>query len=108
MRCSKLSHLPESREKQLWRKLQPQKQADVVACRAARKNSKPVAKTDSSLARLRQKLNTSRGLFCSFRKLATNAPPTKRFSNSQIAEHHLRRSEERRVGKECRSRWSPY
>src|SRR2546426_10324020 len=23
-------------------------------------------------------------------------------------EHHLVRSEERRVGKECRSRWSPY
>ena len=22
--------------------------------------------------------------------------------------HHLKRSEERRVGKECRSRWSPY
>ena len=22
--------------------------------------------------------------------------------------HYLRRSEERRVGKECRSRWSPY
>src|SRR3712207_8763413 len=25
-----------------------------------------------------------------------------------VAEHLLRRSEERRVGKECRSRWSPY
>ena len=24
------------------------------------------------------------------------------------ADRHLRRSEERRVGKECRSRWSPY
>src|SRR5256885_8962189 len=24
------------------------------------------------------------------------------------ARHHARRSEERRVGKECRSRWSPY
>ena len=24
------------------------------------------------------------------------------------AEHDIRRSEERRVGKECRSRWSPY
>ena len=23
-------------------------------------------------------------------------------------ESHLKRSEERRVGKECRSRWSPY
>ena len=28
----------------------------------------------------------------------------KEFSNSEI----LSRSEERRVGKECRSRWSPY
>src|SRR2546430_4985177 len=25
-----------------------------------------------------------------------------------VAENRLRRSEERRVGKECRSRWSPY
>src|SRR5258707_8973275 len=29
-------------------------------------------------------------------------------SFSYIAERNLRRSEERRVGKECRSRWSPY
>src|SRR3989442_6576677 len=26
----------------------------------------------------------------------------------RLTEHHLVRSEERRVGKECRSRWSPY
>src|SRR5256885_8004304 len=30
----------------------------------------------------------------------------KRFSHSQT--DHTERSEERRVGKECRSRWSPY
>ena len=29
------------------------------------------------------------------------------FNNTEI-ETHLTRSEERRVGKECRSRWSPY
>ena len=28
--------------------------------------------------------------------------------NQRIAEHIMSRSEERRVGKECRSRWSPY
>ena len=28
--------------------------------------------------------------------------------NVQVAEKRLDRSEERRVGKECRSRWSPY
>src|SRR5260221_8947228 len=27
---------------------------------------------------------------------------------SALADEYLRRSEERRVGKECRSRWSPY
>ena len=27
---------------------------------------------------------------------------------SQINENEMKRSEERRVGKECRSRWSPY
>ena len=29
-------------------------------------------------------------------------------STSESGLHHLVRSEERRVGKECRSRWSPY
>ena len=28
--------------------------------------------------------------------------------NPEIRALHLTRSEERRVGKECRSRWSPY
>ena len=32
---------------------------------------------------------------------------TKQFSNVGRSVHYLR-SEERRVGKECRSRWSPY
>ena len=26
----------------------------------------------------------------------------------EVVKNHLARSEERRVGKECRSRWSPY
>ena len=30
-----------------------------------------------------------------------------RYGNGSIASHQ-KRSEERRVGKECRSRWSPY
>src|SRR2546425_10989260 len=29
-------------------------------------------------------------------------------SNFQVGDHSRQRSEERRVGKECRSRWSPY
>ena len=32
----------------------------------------------------------------------------KDISIASLCEHHLARSEERRVGKECRSRWSPY
>src|SRR2546425_13260698 len=31
-----------------------------------------------------------------------------RIISARAAESHERRSEERRVGKECRSRWSPY
>ena len=31
-----------------------------------------------------------------------------RFAHLALEELHLTRSEERRVGKECRSRWSPY
>ena len=30
------------------------------------------------------------------------------FAHVTITEHMVNRSEERRVGKECRSRWSPY
>ena len=30
------------------------------------------------------------------------------FTSQKIAYHIEKRSEERRVGKECRSRWSPY
>src|SRR5688572_3617213 len=30
------------------------------------------------------------------------------FRHSSVLRHFLRRSEERRVGKECRSRWAPY
>ena len=30
------------------------------------------------------------------------------YENSEQAERYFDRSEERRVGKECRSRWSPY
>ena len=29
-------------------------------------------------------------------------------ANEELMEKYLERSEERRVGKECRSRWSPY
>src|SRR2546426_5269425 len=32
----------------------------------------------------------------------------KRRERAPLAQHDLLRSEERRVGKECRSRWSPY
>ena len=34
------------------------------------------------------------------------AAPT--YKNEGVAYEHVIRSEERRVGKECRSRWSPY
>ena len=41
--------------------------------------------------------------------LAADAPPQLRVSAINAAsEKLLTRSEERRVGKECRSRWSPY
>ena len=38
----------------------------------------------------------------------TNLPPNKRNLNTVFQKYALFRSEERRVGKECRSRWSPY
>ena len=38
--------------------------------------------------------------------IAQNIPPL--FIHYLEKEYHFSRSEERRVGKECRSRWSPY
>ena len=37
----------------------------------------------------------------------SGAPETKEFTTAELSQI-LSRSEERRVGKECRSRWSPY
>src|SRR5256886_13572522 len=39
---------------------------------------------------------------------ATAAGPTRPGESSDCSRHGEGRSEERRVGKECRSRWSPY
>ena len=36
------------------------------------------------------------------------SPRFKQFSRALLADYDFIRSEERRVGKECRSRWSPY
>src|SRR2546426_8660978 len=44
------------------------------------------------------------GFFNSYRKLY----PVSRDLLRQISSQYHQRSEERRVGKECRSRWSPY
>src|SRR5256885_5413850 len=33
---------------------------------------------------------------------------SQQFANALLAKSNVERSEERRVGKECRSRWSPY
>src|SRR5882672_12406610 len=35
-------------------------------------------------------------------------PQTQKGASSQLTQAQQKRSEERRVGKECRSRWSPY
>ena len=35
-------------------------------------------------------------------------PQGKTLVSGRVNQHHYLRSEERRVGKECRSRWSPY
>ena len=38
----------------------------------------------------------------------TNDETSPNFFRPEVADSYLGRSEERRVGKECRSRWSPY
>ena len=40
--------------------------------------------------------------------LATAIRDKKEIKGTQIRKEEIKRSEERRVGKECRSRWSPY
>ena len=41
-------------------------------------------------------------------KQAMHVEAGKSFGTAETNENERRRSEERRVGKECRSRWSPY
>ena len=43
-----------------------------------------------------------------YRTNAQNISDTRVFEQIQVLNEDFRRSEERRVGKECRSRWSPY
>ena len=45
-------------------------------------------------------------MFCA--PVAQNLSKVSQMHPENMQEHFLRRSEERRVGKECRSRWSPY
>src|SRR5574340_1404264 len=42
------------------------------------------------------------------KSVRTNETAVSNGNGALAAEHHAARSEERRVGKECRSRWSPY
>ena len=42
------------------------------------------------------------------RMIDMDVPKAELVSIYELAEHYAERSEERRVGKECRSRWSPY
>src|SRR3990167_7129917 len=55
------------------------------------------------------------GYFCTYLPeelaYAAGALPVRIFGSHQpqdVTDRHIYRSEERRVGKECRSRWSPY
>ena len=41
-------------------------------------------------------------------RLLAAAPPEEKARNDSVTYREAYRSEERRVGKECRSRWSPY
>src|SRR3712207_8561681 len=43
-----------------------------------------------------------------FQRLSPTPQPRRTFNARRFAESVVARSEERRVGKECRSRWSPY
>src|SRR3712207_3264428 len=52
--------------------------------------------------------SSSKQLERAFRKRGIGFELGARFSGAKVTDHGVTRSEERRVGKECRSRWSPY
>ena len=86
----------------------PKKHVIVPSETAVVKNRK-INVGDLSDAQLIHALNRMR-LEEAFEK-AVSEPPKKKSEGRKIAEDVLKsttRSEERRVGKECRSRWSPY
>ena len=49
-----------------------------------------------------------KGVILSGSPYSVNSPEAFKADLSAIRSQYLTRSEERRVGKECRSRWSPY
>src|SRR2546429_7184175 len=69
---------------------------------------------DLDTTSIEQVLHTQRALFCYLLEPAPKSPSTTRTIVSRLSINARRckgaycRSEERRVGKECRSRWSPY
>src|SRR5258706_9429737 len=63
----------------------------------------------AELARYKKKLKALRGLPAQVRSELEQVPPSAHpMDVMRTAVSVLGRSEERRVGKECRSRWSPY
>ena len=72
---------------------------------------------ETILVSLADKIHNARSILRDLRKPEIGAAVWERFKNSkektlwyyrELANAFQRRSEERRVGKECRSRWSPY
>ena len=80
---------------------------NLVSCRKVLGKNKIIGVTchNSKKLALKAKKNGANYIaFGSFFKSSTKKSPFK----ANLATLHWARSEERRVGKECRSRWSPY
>src|SRR5215475_15543972 len=83
-----------------WFSLSPQRAAPVHACRGDSQrsgtNTRPseAGAVDPAVLRARE--------------ITTSTSTVARYGNDDISCEGMPRPEERRVGKECRSRWSPY
>src|SRR5216684_8371248 len=80
--------------------------AGAACCATEIAGMASAAVTESDKMDLRIRISLEIGLNCDA-CLASPVPADLLFKFNGLKFHH-RRSEERRVGKECRSRWSPY
>ena len=89
-----------SQVRQIWWRLSQDERWSIPAALAKQVTNRPARMRDADIADLQR--------FLDRRIIMQDAPKLSAFRAEFAAIIAFKRSEERRVGKECRSRWSPY